>query len=240
MKQLETKYPQAWVTRKKNRLKQYGDKVYLNGGEEFEIEIFNPTKNTVLAKIFIDNTLISSSGLVIKPGQRVYLERYLDVNKKFLFDTYLVDGSEEAQEAIEDNGNIEVRFFNEMNKSLKIYPVTYTNFERNFSSGGTNPYIFYNQTSISRSVASTDSLSFSNFSSEVETGRVEKGSDSGQDFVYIDKEFYMHSFVNSKWKILPLSTKPIEASEIRNYCTECGAKIKKTSWKFCPNCGGKV
>jgi len=51
--------------------------------------------------------------LVLKPGQRVFLDRYLDVAKKFLFDTYEVSNSEETKKAIEKNGDFKVEFFKE-------------------------------------------------------------------------------------------------------------------------------
>ena len=41
--------PSAFITKDKKRLKQFGQNVYLNNGEEFEIELFNPSSNTVLS-----------------------------------------------------------------------------------------------------------------------------------------------------------------------------------------------
>jgi rRNA maturation endonuclease Nob1 len=32
----------------------------------------------------------------------------------------------------------------------------------------------------------------------------------------------------------------VETSEIRNYCNECGIRIRKSSWKFCPECGNEI
>ena len=46
--------PQSFITKGKQRLKQHGSNVYLNNGEEFEVEIFNPKSNSVLAKIKIN------------------------------------------------------------------------------------------------------------------------------------------------------------------------------------------
>jgi rRNA maturation endonuclease Nob1 len=42
-----------------------------------------------------------------------------------------------------------------------------------------------------------------------------------------------------KYKILPMSSKPIEGKDLKKYCTECGKKVKET-FKFCPSCGTKV
>ena len=58
---------------------------------------------------------ISQAGLVIRPGQRIYLERYLDIAKKFKFETYEVEDSNESKEAIAKNGEVKVEFFYEQN-----------------------------------------------------------------------------------------------------------------------------
>ena len=45
---------------------------------------------------------------------------------------------------------------------------------------------------------------------------------------------------NLKYRILPESQKPVESASIRNYCTDCGTRMKKQTWKFCPNCGSNI
>ena len=113
--------PSAYVTKEKQRIKQYNnDTVFLNNGEEFEIELYNPTSSKFLAKIELNGKSIGS-GVVLRPGERVFLERYLDVAKKFLFETYNVEGdSEVIKQAIKDNGNLRVLFYKE------VIPVEYT------------------------------------------------------------------------------------------------------------------
>tara|TARA_R110000851_G_scaffold117238_2_gene243857 strand:- start:572 stop:1471 length:900 start_codon:yes stop_codon:yes gene_type:complete len=122
-KQLTTgdSYPTATIAINKGRVKIYNKEAtmptyYLKKGEEFQIELFNPTKITVMAKIKLNNNLISQAGLVLKPGQRIFLDRYFDIDKKFKFDTYMVSGSSEVKKAIEDNGDIEILFYNEIQK----------------------------------------------------------------------------------------------------------------------------
>lgn len=109
--------PQANICIGKSRIKRYnkGDMptYYLEKGTEFTIELFNPTQETILAKITLDNKALSQGGLVLKPGERIFLDRYLDVAKKFLFDTYEVSDSPEVQKAIEKNGDFKVQFFKE-------------------------------------------------------------------------------------------------------------------------------
>jgi hypothetical protein len=114
------KQPYANISTKKNRLKQYDGNVYLEDGQEFEIELFNPSKVEALAVIKLNGQNISQSGIIVRPGERIWLERYLDKNNRFKFETYQVGNSKEVQEAIENNGSVEVEFF-----SKKIY--TYIN-----------------------------------------------------------------------------------------------------------------
>lgn len=115
--------PTANIAVNKSRIKVYNKKgemptYYLQSGQEFQIEIFNPTTEVVLAKITLNNKALSQGGLVLNPGQRVFLDRYLDVAKKFLFDTYEVANTNEVKKAIENNGDIKVEFFKERKPSF--------------------------------------------------------------------------------------------------------------------------
>ena len=106
--------PTAHVTKRKSRLKVYGGvNVYMNDGESFEIELHNPKTKLILAKIKLNGNYISDGGIVIKPGQRVFLERFLDSNNKFVFSTYEVKNTRSNGDAIAFNGNVEVEFYDE-------------------------------------------------------------------------------------------------------------------------------
>jgi hypothetical protein len=71
--------PTAHITNKKSRLKVYnGHLVFLNDKDNFEFELHNPKQKSVLVKIKLNGEYISTSGIVLKPGQRVFLERFLD------------------------------------------------------------------------------------------------------------------------------------------------------------------
>jgi hypothetical protein len=112
------KVPTANLAVNKSRIKIYNKQgemptYYLQNGTEFQIELFNPTTDVVLAKIILNGNPISQGGLILNPGQRVFLERYLDVAKKFLFDTYEVANTNEVKAAIENNGDFKVEFFKE-------------------------------------------------------------------------------------------------------------------------------
>ena len=105
--------PCAYVTKGKQRMKQFDKSVYLNDGDEFEIELFNPTTNKVLAEIELNGVSIGA-GIVLRPGERVFLERYIETARKFLFETYNVSGSNaDVKAAIALNGNVSVKFYAE-------------------------------------------------------------------------------------------------------------------------------
>jgi hypothetical protein len=124
--QTKTGTPCAYITKDRKRLKQFGQNVYLNNGEEFELELFNPSSTTVLAKIKLDGSYISGGGIVLKPGQRVFLERYLDDARKFKFETYEVDGtSNEVLDAIAGNGDVVINFFDEYKQPVWNNPITF-------------------------------------------------------------------------------------------------------------------
>ena len=118
--------PTAAICINKSRLKVYNQTdptYYMEKGQEFQIELFNPTTNTVLAKIYLNAKQISQGGLVLRPGERVFLDRYLDVAKRFKFDVYEVSNTSEVQKAIKENGDFKVEFYNEL---LPIYNQIYT------------------------------------------------------------------------------------------------------------------
>lgn len=282
--------PSAYVTKNRQRVKQYNDSVYLNNGDEFEIELFNPTQNKVLAKIELNGISIGS-GIIVRPGERVFLERYLNVARKFLFETYKVSGtSAEVARAIANNGVVDVKFFSEYvnpfagvvvttnwaNYSqptitqpfryetdyiIPSYGTGTLNVNSNISSsntsksfGGAGESATFTSTSMNFSDSFADSgmksapkrsfggikkLMKTSLSNEVETGRIEQGSHSSQSFKLDSTTFNTYPSWESKWKIVPLSEKPVTREDLVLHCTNCGAKRKKDSYNFCPVCGNK-
>jgi hypothetical protein len=114
----DTQYPTVNLAVKKSRLKLYDNRsvsptYFLTKGQEFQIELFNPTTFILLAKIKLNGNAISGGGLVIRPGERIFLERFLEENKKFLFDTYQVDNIAAVKKAIAENGDLVVDFYKE-------------------------------------------------------------------------------------------------------------------------------
>ena len=137
--------PSAWIVtpNDKGRKSIKSGKVFLEDKEEFEIEIFNPLTVSVLADIKLNGQSISKTGLVVKPGQRVYLDCFIDDKKKFKFSTYEIENSEEALEATANNGVLEVFFYKED-------VITLNNWQRRFDRiivekhYPYNPYPWYN------------------------------------------------------------------------------------------------
>ena len=272
--------------------------VYLENGTEFQIQLFNPHKFTIGAEIYINDEKLSNR-LVLKPGERVWLERYLDVKKKFKFSTYEVEGNDPmVQEAIKDNGKIEVKFHREVRiKNFSSYPTITLDGNGWWNSYGknTNKYpgtidVLYKNTSDNAnkletthcyssklcgqgaygeaSASTITATSYcadatANYSATVdldacypetsaatsisipnkmicETGRIETGSSSKQEFDNVNIDFEYFPFVTEKIKLLPMSQKPVFANDLQKvYCPECGRKLK-TKYKFCPYCGTEV
>ena len=247
----DSKAPIAYITKGKQRIKQNGNSVYLKDGDEFEIELFNPTQNKIKAEIRVNNKSIGP-GIIIRPGERVFLERYTSDSKKFLFSTYIVDdNNNQVREAIKLNGDVTVKFYKELPATTSI---TYH-----------NPYVYYNGTTTpwtsgtftcggstittagySSTWASTNSLSegtveYSNKpfkQSSVETGRVEMGSDSKQSFTSDYTNFDQFPSWEILWKILPISQKHLTINDLVVYCGGCGRK-KRNGENYCPSCGRK-
>lgn len=287
MKQLNyvaPKVPTANIAVNKSRVKLYNKKgdlpsYYLQKGQEFQIELFNPTKDTVLAKITLNGNVISQGGLILKPAQRVFLERYLDVAKKFMFDTYEVANTQESIEAIENNGDFKVEFYRESKPTNRIISSgTYRNFgvtsihnlntitpisntftTTNTAIGGSftttnsvptssfyncslnSDYYSYNNVALNMVSEPIKTKNLAKKSKSIETGRVEQGSYSDQEFKTVDKDFEFFAFHTVEAKLLPVSQK-VNTSEdikVKVYCTGCGAKLHKDH-KFCGHCGTKA
>ena len=278
--------PQAWVAIKRNRQKIYDgkgsipSKIYLKDGQEFEIELYNPTPSRYLVKFKINGKYQSDRGLILNPGQRYFLDRFIDEDRKLAFQTYEVENTKTNQKATEKNGLLEVEFFSEVEVkfntpgSWTVYnPPTYWYNSGNLLGGfggtlnntGSSNLVGKLTTSGSSTTtinAASGNLSNANFTftsngdsafyssvgmesnvksvtldSSFETGRVEKGDKSDQKFQNGYGDFYAWAAYTSEVQIIPLSQKPAETQEIRSYCTGCGSRMKKPTWKFCPNCG---
>lgn len=266
----ETGHPQAWIAIKRNRQKIYNgqgkfSQVYLKDGQEFQIELYNPTQARYLAKIKINGNYTSDRGLILNPGQRYFLDRFIDEDRRLVFSTYDVDNNDEVKKAIEKNGLVEVEFYSEVSISFGSTPNLWwgvsspstnppywytTNGTLNLSNGSANTALSsitlagstVNNITYTSGVNSTFVNTSANYSSvvndqSIETGRVEKGEKSDQSFENGFGSFNSWAAWTTTVQVIPLSQKPAESHEVRSYCTGCGSRIKKQTWKFCPNCG---
>lgn len=241
--------PSAHLALNNNRVKSYAGKYYLNKGTEFQIELDNSTSKRVLVKLKI-NGVEDKSGLILNPGQRWFLDRFIDEDKKLLFDTYEVP-EENFEAADKFNGDIEVLFYEEKEPERYRPPTTFggtpypwrdNTWTLGNSSGTFSTDASYTLTSSVNvnqvSVDPGDRLRSASRSKSVETGRVEKGEQSEQSFSAGYGDFNSYTVARDRIKILPMSHKPSEITP-RKYCSECGAKTQK-KFKYCAHCGEKL
>jgi hypothetical protein len=249
--------PHAWIVNpgdKGRKAIKKDSKVYLQDGQNFEIELYNPLTESVLADIKVNGSSVSKSGLVLRPGERFYLDCFVDDKKKFVFNTYEVEDTDQSKEAIQKNGTVEVYFYKEETVNLKnwkdlfqpiiekhYYPVYYPYYQREpwwvyhngvYTSNNTvvgnttTNFNLSNTTGTSNAYYSSSDLGNMTFTSnysdgnigsinaKIETGRVEKGESSNQQFVSIEMDFQKYHISAVAYQILPESQKPVETKEI--------------------------
>lgn len=224
--------PGAWICTNENgqqnrgRLKvhQPGSKIYLQDGDEFELELHNPTLNNIKAEIKIDGKPICSGGLIIRRGERIYLECFPDNKKKFTFKTYVVDDSSESRQAISDNGRVEVNFYKEKIKQsyCNSYPwnsgnLYYhdTNIYGNGNTTGSGFKTFTTATNIGSTLDVLRSSSVFSQSNLMETGQVDGGDQSDQEFELVDMDFESYAFKTYSFQVLPISQKPLSKKSFK-------------------------
>lgn len=251
----------AKVAINKSLLKEYDNRVvYLQDGDEFQIQLFNPKTTTIAAEISI-NGFSCGTKLVLRPGERIWLERYLDRSNKFKFTTYEVDDSPEVAGAIKNNGKIVVKFYDEIVKRNSVWLLTEPTIL--YAKDCSSPHTYYSNavstadnTILGSSIttSATSNYSFTSSASTActyeveasavnavkETGIIEDGSHSNQDFSTVNKEFAYYPFKTEEIRVYPLSQKPVYSEDVQKvYCTECGRKLQ-AKYKFCPFCGTQV
>ena len=269
----------AKIAVNKSLLKEYSSSkyqrvVYLNDGDEFQIQLFNPEKFPIAAKIHLNGEELSDM-LVLRPGERIWLERYLDQARKFKFSTYEIEDSYEAKEAASLNGEVKIQFYrvktprqnrviniscpiSTIGSPTSIYyntinsndgqvrsisePELASNLNSvNLASSGMSEETWYKSSYISDTACNFyASSTAAEPERSIETGRVEQGGYSNQKFSYVNYDFEDWSFRTETISILPLSRKPVTASDLKKkYCSNCGRKLSPKH-KFCPYCGTKV
>ena len=109
------KEPSAIITTNGNERKVYQDgQIFINDGENFEIRFFNPLQEKIGVEIIFNGIKKNDGLLVLRPGEDITLDRFLEKKKKMKYETYTIDGgSESAVKAAELNGLVEFKFYKE-------------------------------------------------------------------------------------------------------------------------------
>lgn len=237
--------------------------VYMNNNQEFMIHFFNGTTETIGAKLYINNKS-DDIYLILKPGERVWLERFLSEkvsNRKFKFSTYFVENNKEVNNAIRNNGEVQVQFFKLANTYNTSPYITWGNINT-YPSQPIQPYFYQSSVNNSNSILNISNsgsytgkiyiapgssitsgsiLTAQNYDSDKklkETGIIEEGNISNQQISKVyNYDFDYNPIKTVKFKILPISE--LKNEDIKKYCTNCGKKLN-TKFKFCPTCGTKV
>ena len=250
--------PTANIAINNSRIKLYGKNsedptYYLQKGQEFQIELFNPTKDTIMAKIFLNGKPIAQGGLVLKPAQRVFLDRYIDVAKKFKFDTYEVSNTSETIKAIEDNGDFKVEFFREQTPidyntkfgGYNLYLGNTRGFSGTLTNGHSGDVNTYNSTTLGlTNINGTVTTNIngtvtntSNYSADVNTSsKIGALHDDGATLDWMDQELSRNiSPEPKKLKSVLRSRKSIETGRV-----EAGSESNQTlttvymNWEYTP------
>lgn len=250
----------------KSLLKEFGNDrtVYLNDGEEFQIQLFNPYDYVIGARIKINGEMMSYNYLMIRPGERVWLDRYIDNAQKMKFHTYETENSAAGQYATRNNGVVEIEFHREVrcyeNPNISIWDgrkLVQPWYTDTLYGSAANMSLKANCESFSdnaiqtlcSSVTQVDknevndacaTAAYANKTSQsIETGRIEQGGYSDQKFNTINTDFEYFAFSTETIHILPMSRKPVTSNDLKKiYCHECGRKIK-SGFKYCPFCGAQ-
>ena len=226
-----------------DELKSYqGNDIFLNNGDEFQIRLFNPLKEKIGAQISINGKL-SNHLLVLNPGEVANIDRFVDEKRRMIFETYKYDDNNPAaREAVANNGSIEIKFFKEYqpiyyNTSCTNYIVDDTLFGNSVFCCNTSSLDFASPGVPLKEVDNSRKLCKSSLK---ETGIVSKGEKSNQEFKSVDIQFETFPFYTISYKLKPMSEKNSYSTEVRDYCTNCGYRIRNDKWMYCPKCGNKV
>jgi hypothetical protein len=232
--------------------------IFLNNGDEFQIRLFNPLREKIGVQICF-NGKSSSHYLVLNPGEDTIIDRFIDDQKKMVFETYKYDNNNTAaKNAVANNGLVEIKFY----KEYFYIPTEWYTYTTNIPYG--TPYNGSITTSgtfnLTNSNANTclnnaysnniindssvyQNLEFTNEKTKSikETGRVEKGEQSEQLFENVQTQFEITPFHNISYYLRPFSEKNTYVkTDVRKYCTKCGYRLRNSSWSYCPKCGNKL
>jgi len=100
----------------KQKRKLYGkkkNKIYLNNGDYIQINLANYNTYRIGVQLELNGN-IESNILVLNPGEKILLDRFIDNNSKIKYDTYFIDGNDiRSKNAVSKNGKLKIHFWNE-------------------------------------------------------------------------------------------------------------------------------
>ena len=247
---LSDRMPSAIVTVDGSEKKIYeGNTIYLNKGDNFEFRFFNPLQEKIGVEIIFNGQKKNDGYLVLNPGQDISLDRFLDDKRKMSFDAYYINANDpSAVEAAALNGLVDINFYKENYGYTPFGGSGLPHFKstsRTYSSSGfRSPGVYtthvdHTWSPVTESTTTSGgNITLDNLS---ETGRVEKGEVSNQNLNEVNMDFDPTPFHSIHYQLKPTSTRGYTtATEIRNYCPQCGYRLRKSSWRFCPKCGEKL
>lgn len=102
-----------------DELKTYRENnIFLNDKDEFQIRLFNPLTEKIGVQVSV-NGKKSDDLLVLNPGEDVIVDRFIDDQRRMIFETYKYDDNNtDAKKAVAKNGLIEINFFKEYQNQL--------------------------------------------------------------------------------------------------------------------------
>ena len=247
-----------------DELKTYkGTDIFLNDGNEFQIKLFNPLQEKIGVSISI-NGKKPNHLLVLNPGEESIIDRFVDERRKMVFGTYQYDSNNSAaKKAVEYNGLIDIKFFKEYtppvihntwittNTPIPYYGISGTGTAINPPKWESTRTIDGNYVNMSLTNDTIGTV-YSNFSQDLEfkdskstkdlkeTGIVSKGNESNQNFQSVNVSFEPFPFYTLTYKLKPMSEKKSYDVDVREYCTNCGYRLRNNKWQYCPKCGSKI
>ena len=244
--------------------------VYLKNGTEFQIYLKNPYQSHLGVKIYVNNKYIGNMLVLrpgqscwleryLNENSKFLFSTYEVENSAEMKYAIKQNGivKLEFYHEVEtvDNG-LRIDYDNLIlgNDSLRTYDVCY-NSPITTSLGSTyGSTTFTASNNLSCSYSANSATAGMNtlkkarsakaitqeIDATIETGRIEKGSHSDQEFNTCDIKFDYRSFKTESILILPQSRKSVTVEETRRrYCSQCGKKVNPKD-KFCSNCGARL
>lgn len=259
-----TSYPSAWIVDPKDRGRKKiysNNKVYLTNNQEFLIELFNPTQNSVLAEIKVNGNNATGNGLILRPGERFYLDCFVGDKRKFIFKTYEIENTNESLNATVNNGFVEVSFYKE--KINNTFGVLRSNSQ--ITIGGNTGNTYLDLSNLNGTITYTSNTNsgisgMSNISNRYSSNSIERGIDYSE--YVLDKTIDYSEYIcentpktteTGRIEKGDKSNQKFEAvsMDFENYCLSKNSyqilpeskkpiETKELKKNFCSECGNKL